>query len=806
MFRNVPCASNFTLTVATRNWLGIGPAATTRVSTPPEPEAGEDPEAVLLLATQDSIIRLSSDIIEDPVTIFNSSHEILGIAVHVRRNLLFLSDRSGQVSRISLENSPPRSHIVLDGAAHDFAPHTLSVDWLNDLLYVVGEAKGGRWQVVRCRLDGQGFTVAVAGLQARPRHLQVDPYNGYIFWVTEDAHAGGGSKLHRLDLAEVSNGVRHETRPETILERTRLGAFTVDHASFRLLVADPTINSVLAVSLDGKEVSDVRRNTQRPLFKESLKSLVTANGIFYWINGSKVLSEDYHEASKNYYHYTYPQLSRRIQQFVELSVLLPAAQPTPVPVNPPSALQAVLGHNVAKLAWQPPHLLGGQGKGAWQNWSYEVQLRDENCSTVETHLNVTSTSVTLTSLRPDTPYSLKACAYTSAGRGPWSAEFQGRSFRAPLPGHREPSLVWGADEGFMQSDTTGDSVVTLIHSDSLKDGSGQLRVSGVAWYEDKLFLATNASRTLWFNLTSRAQGHVQGVDSAGSIAVDWLGKRLYWSNPKQQLITRGSLDGENQEPLPILTVAKELHIDSVNAFLYWSTGHAVECVRLNGHQRHTYYPAQLFSGKQVMGVTLDQDRRQVFWIVRSYEGSMLFNAPMALDSTSSSITATHRVKFDVTGLMHPVVQGPLCYFSNHLLWLQDSSNAVISDLTGQSAAVISGPGLSGLNALAVVDPAHHINLVGEKVITVIPSLVRQDSIRLVGSWDAFNVTWAAVTNVNFGRVFYEVKFWEQNAKHEISRLTSPACSSPRLYLPTQLLTFRCERSRTGAAIHIAMHQ
>jgi proto-oncogene tyrosine-protein kinase ROS len=65
-----------------------------------------------------------------------------------------------------------------------------------------------------------------------------------------------------------------------------------------------------------------------------------------------------------------------------------------------------------------------------------------------------------------------------------------------------------------------------------------LYVTTVAWFEDILYLSTNSTKTMWFNSTSREHGYVAGVDSAGSIAVDWLGKRLYWSNPKQSLVNR----------------------------------------------------------------------------------------------------------------------------------------------------------------------------------------------------------------------------------------------------------------------------
>jgi proto-oncogene tyrosine-protein kinase ROS len=67
----------------------------------------------------------------------------------------------------------------------------------------------------------------------------------YMSWVTEGTRVKGG--LYRMDLAEVSNGERHETRPKLILDQLHLGAFTVDPANFRLLVADKGNNTVVAV-------------------------------------------------------------------------------------------------------------------------------------------------------------------------------------------------------------------------------------------------------------------------------------------------------------------------------------------------------------------------------------------------------------------------------------------------------------------------------------------------------------------------------------------------------------------------------
>lgn len=106
----------------------------------------------------------------------------------------------------------------------------------------------------------------------------------------------------------------------------------------------------------------------------------------------------------------------------------------------------------------------------------------------------------------------------------------------------------------------------------------------------------------------------------------------YWSSRILNIlilqITRANLNGSQQEPMSILAIVKELIIDSLEAYLYWSTGHAVEVARLNGQDRRYYHSDEIFNGKQVMGLTLDTENRYVYWIVRSYEsGSILYRAP-----------------------------------------------------------------------------------------------------------------------------------------------------------------------------------
>jgi len=107
-----------------------------------------------------------------------------------------------------------------------------------------------------------------------------------------------------------------------------------------------------------REIVDLRGNTQQPMF-QNVVSLAMASGVFYWTNGEVVLFEEYHPFHKSYFHTAYP--DRPDKSFVSVSVNLPSSQPIPVPVNPPTNVQAILGPTLAKTSWQVPHLLGGQG-------------------------------------------------------------------------------------------------------------------------------------------------------------------------------------------------------------------------------------------------------------------------------------------------------------------------------------------------------------------------------------------------------------------------------------------------------------
>jgi len=58
----------------------------------------------------------------------------------------------------------------------------------------------------------------------------------------------------------------------------------------------------------------------------------------------------------------------------------------------------------------------------------------------------------------------------------------------------------------------------------------------VAWYEDCVFYVVNSSKINWLNLTSRQGSTLEDINSVQSIAIDWLGRKIYWADPSKQSV------------------------------------------------------------------------------------------------------------------------------------------------------------------------------------------------------------------------------------------------------------------------------
>lgn len=566
----------------------------------------------------------------------------------------------------------------------------------------------------------------------------------YLFWSLSGESKNDGG-LFRMDLSDVSNGVKHETAPTLIFNLDKVGVFAIDYIHYKILVPIEGLNTVMSMDLNGDKYEDVRRNTQTPMF-DSVKSFAMANDLFYWTSGDEVFMEEYHELSKYYYDNRYRGFAM-LNNFLFVCVKLPSAQPTPKPLNPPSNVQALLSVDRAKVSWRIPHLLGIQGRGAWQDWTYELEIIDEENNDQKQTINqIKAMHFSVSDLNPDTKYRFRVAAYTAAGYSPYSVEFHGQTLKMP----RNRQIIWASHDGLIQSDILADNIHTLIPQQKLH----ACNISNLEWFEDVIFYV--CSNSLYsFNRTANTTEKLNVKDSVQAIAVDWIGRRLYWFNPSHQVITRGNLINFEPEVLfPLLSAPEaDIKIDAVSGFLYFSTGHSVEFCRLNckDKDKRKFYDMEAYTGRKVMGLTLDFDMRRVYWIVRSYDGSTLISAPLVDDEMNLFELVEHT-------LPEKQIFGPLAYLSNRLLWLQDDRTVVIGNLTGKNLAHIKSIELSDLKVFLIIDDTQRTVPDSDEPLNVIPEAVNASTIQVTGKWNFFTVSWQPIEAVNYGVVFYEIRY------------------------------------------------
>ncbi|XP_076317469.1 proto-oncogene tyrosine-protein kinase ROS-like isoform X2 [Tachypleus tridentatus] len=739
MFNNLVPDTTYQVSITTRNSMGEGPPDVKNVTTPSIPSPTVlSATPYLVLWSQQKVLLQGLDFIESSELLYLSKdkfNHIVGVGLHVKKKIIFVSDTSGSVHSILLHQKDKVNTIIHNST---FYPGLLSVDWLNDHLYM--EEKN---QISRCNLKGTMCQVVVSGFKNKPSTFHVDPYNGFLFWAWEE---DSETRLYSLDLGRISSDSVPADSGHVIMKGTSLTTFAVDHKNFQLLVPVPEKNTVFTVTMDGADQLDVRSNSQQPDFTQ-VKSLVTYNRFFYWIKQDKVFKEEYHSSEDKYFHITF-KLDKTVKEFLGVKILHSDYQPLPVPVNPVEKVQVVFHTKMAKIAWSKPRRPGGFGSGAWQEWCYEVHLEDQKAGLTIYRKEISETFCTIQNLLPNTHYSVKVRAYNRGGKGPWSDLFDGKTLRE---GNDQDDIfiLWSGREGLAKTNIIGDNMKPLINKRSLGDNF----ITDISWYNGLVFLNTNNSWVFMYNVSeTESLIHLQNVTNAASITIDWLAPKLYWSSPHQQMISRSNIDGSYPEHLHLYTLAQELAIDSVRGQLYWTTTHTIEYSRLNGFEHHVYFETEPFSGK-VIGLSMDYDRDKVYWVIRSFEGSILYEAPLVSEEMKE-----HNIVKKVGVISDLNMRGPLHYLSDRFFWLGENEGALISDLNGHNLAKLEIQGLKTIWTLAVINGSKK-SIPGVKhpqKVNVSPEQINATDIGISGNWDDFKIFWPATMHVNFGQVFYNL--------------------------------------------------
>lgn len=367
---------------------------------------------------------------------YSETDNITALGMHVRESLVFVADTSGTVRRIKLNkdgNKNPKKERIVKGKSSSAnitnGISQLSVDWLNDKIYLVADLK-----ISRCDLDGSNFETVLEGFREEPLNVAVDPVNGYLFWASAtDARPG----VFRIDLDMLDR--KTQKLPKSYLDGHQIFAdpkflniFTVDYSRNYLYFPRKTREGKTVItesSTDGKNIHDIRidDDIEKSLFNE-FKGLVYFNGSFFWTNGKQFFREEYSQDHSKYFHneFFFPAVSNE-HDTVAIVILHELLQPIPKPMTRVEKLDAVFGETSAKAFWDKPRGLPGRGKGAWSGWKYELSIRNASSEVETLQDNLRDITSKIALLSPDTEYIIKVRPYSESGKGDWSEPFKGKT-------------------------------------------------------------------------------------------------------------------------------------------------------------------------------------------------------------------------------------------------------------------------------------------------------------------------------------------------------------------------------------------
>ena len=149
----------------------------------------------LIISSEKTVALLNTDTMSTN-SLFTTNESILrDVALHVSYSVFYVTDSADRIHRVSFDGSNSTRLSLSD----DLKPWLVSIDWLNERLYVTGSrSEIVFWEIISYNLDGEDPKIVVNELSNQPLWMEIDPYNGYLFWVTNDG-------LYRVDLSNLFN-------------------------------------------------------------------------------------------------------------------------------------------------------------------------------------------------------------------------------------------------------------------------------------------------------------------------------------------------------------------------------------------------------------------------------------------------------------------------------------------------------------------------------------------------------------------------------------------------------------------------
>ncbi|XP_061846106.1 proto-oncogene tyrosine-protein kinase ROS [Colius striatus] len=718
--------NTYRFSIVAVNEVGAGPSAEVNITTP-ESKVKEKARWLFLSRNQSLRKRYTEHFLEAAQCLQNGviQHNITGISVNVYQQLVYFSE-GNSIWVKGTANMSDVSDLNLFYAGWGNIT-SISVDWLYQRMYFVMNEK-----IHVCRLENCTTAEDITPLYVTsPRKVIADPYNGYIFCLLEDG-------IYRANLP-LFPGTASTASP--VVKSSALRDFSINFQSKRLIFFNKTEQSFVSGFLDGSEFHTLRSHVP---FND-MESFVYEDNTFTVTDGWAVFHEELSpvgSSSFNEYivdcNLIYPEYSG----FGNLLFYGASSQPFPLPTAP-QLVTVLFGSDQAVINWRPPEHAIGTSLSAWQNWTYDVKVLSQNPSVEEWVVsNIGNTRFTVKDMASFTEYEVSVRAVSPAGEGLWSESFRGTTLQEA---EEEPYILAVGVEGLWKQhlDSYGPGELLYAHIRNITD---------LDWYNDTLYWINSMGKVQtwsWRETEDISENsYVSGIRNARILALDWLGQCLYWAGTANTIYRKSLPGGHIDVVAHVMFPVKDLVVDSVNGYLYWATLYSVESTRLNGEEYFMLQEQLQFSGKQVVGLTLDLTCGFLYWLVQDSLCLILYRVSLCKEGCGNAIV-TEFAAWSTS----EISPGSLEYYSGRLFWINNLQFITTQEINQSLSIPFSQPAEFASFTLV------HTSLKPlpgnfSFIPKVIPDSVPESSFRIKGNSSSFHITWSPSTNVQWGIVFY----------------------------------------------------
>ncbi|KAM8952993.1 proto-oncogene tyrosine-protein kinase ROS [Pelodytes ibericus] len=727
---------------------GEGPAAEANITTMKSPVV--DKPSWLFLSRNDTFKKREklNDILYESQCL-TVQNRITGVSINIHTQKVYFTEQN---------------HIWVKGAYNmtdttDFrilyngigAITSISVDWLYNKMYFVMNN-----QVYSCDLMNCSSAEAIPLVTTLTlRKIVVDPYNGYLFLLLDDG-------IHRIILPETPIQdvfTNHIVNSSIILD------IMVIFRSKRLVYAskiDRGNFQIVSIFLDGSSAQTLRQIKDQSIM--DISSFAYYSESLMFTDGNIVFYEDYYN---NNYWYNELLVACDLaaipsSDYNNMILYGQSSQPFPYPGQPHEVL-VLFGTQSAAIVWRPPKSTIESSSAAWQDWTYAINITAKDTKIPQSFSNIISTNITVTELTVGTAYEVTVQVLSPAGKSQWTTPLTGTTM---YPAEEEPYFIAVGPNGTWKQPLDKFGPGELI--------SGLLRhVSDLDWYNNTLFWSNETGHVhMWdmANTTLFSSIHITEIRRAGPLCFDWLGQSIYWSDKVNAKIYRKHIDTPALETVKSVNyLINDLAVDSLNAFLYWSTSYTVESSSLNGQKHLIIQNLTLFSSTQVVALTLEIKHGLLYWLVKDGLNINMYNTKLREHGSPDN-----RVTEFASWSYSQISQHALMFSSNRLFWINGQKYITVQEVSQSTCTPFSEP--AEFTAFSLVLKSLK-PLPGNFSYTpdVMPDMVPSSSFEVKGNYSLFLISWKEPLNVEFGTIFYCVE--SKILQHQLG-MNNDQCLTP----------------------------